>query len=81
VYDSEGKTRNSLVNTLELNLTPARFAQLTRDGLPIHQELDLPMQDVVLRLAVIDRGSGKTGATEIPLPLKSAAQASAAGGK
>jgi hypothetical protein len=60
VYDSEGKTRNSLVNTLELNLTPARFAQLTRDGLPIHQELDLPMQDVVLRLAVIDRGSGKT---------------------
>jgi VWFA-related protein len=81
VYDSDGKTRNSLVNTLELNLTPARFAQLTKDGLPIHQELDLPMQDVVLRLAVIDRGSGKTGATEIPLPLKSAAQASAAGGK
>jgi VWFA-related protein len=81
VYDSEGKTRNSLVNTLELNLTPARFAQLTRVGLPMHQELDLPMQDVVLRLAVIDRGSGKTGATEIPLPLKSAMQASAAGGK
>jgi len=81
VYDSEGKTRNSLVNTLELNLTPARFAQLTRVGLPMHQELDLPMQDVVLRLAVIDRGSGKTGATEISLPLKSAMQASAAGGK
>jgi hypothetical protein len=39
------------------------------------------MQDVVLRLAVIDRGSGKTGATEISLPLKSAMQASAAGGK
>ena len=69
-YDSEGKLRNSLLNTTEINLTRQRFAYLSTHGLTFHEELDLPITDVVLRVALIDRVSGRTGSFEIPLSAK-----------
>jgi VWFA-related protein len=70
-YDSEGKVRNSLVHTIEFNLTPQRYQQLiTGKGLPCFQELDLPKGSVGLRLALIDGSNGRTGSMEIPLDVK-----------
>jgi hypothetical protein len=69
-YDSEGKLRNSLLNTTDINLTGQRFAQISAKGLAFHQELDLPKANVVLRVALIDRINGRTGSLEIPLPVK-----------
>jgi VWFA-related protein len=69
-YDSDGKLLNSLLNTTDLNLTGPRFAQISAKGLAFHQELDLPKANVVLRVALIDRISGRTGSLEIPLPVK-----------
>ena len=69
-YDSDGKLRNSLLNTADLNLAGQRFAQASTNGMAFHQELDLPKTNVVLRVALIDRVSGKTGSLEIPLPAK-----------
>jgi hypothetical protein len=59
-----------LLNTTEINLTRQRFAYLSTHGLTFHEELDLPITDVVLRVALIDRVSGRTGSFEIPLSAK-----------
>jgi VWFA-related protein len=71
VYDTDGKVRNAMVNTADFNLTPQRFAQMISHGMPMYQQLDLPRKDVAVRLAIIDRTSGKTGSFEVPLLLKS----------
>lgn len=69
VYDTDGKVRNAMVNTADFNLTPQRFAQMISHGLPMYQQLDLPRKDVAVRLAIIDRTSGKTGSLEVPLQV------------
>lgn len=68
-YDVDGKVRNALANVVEFNLTPERFAQLSERGLPLHLDIDLPTGDVVLRLALVDLISGRTGSMEIPLQV------------
>lgn len=66
-YDSDGKLLNVINRTFKLNLQPAQYAQILLTGLPVHEELDVPFGQVILRFAVHDLSSDRIGTTEIVL--------------
>ncbi|HZZ39153.1 MAG TPA: VWA domain-containing protein [Acidobacteriaceae bacterium] len=67
LYSAEGKRVNSTDAGLEVTLTPAQMAQDMRGGLRVRQEIDVPGEDVSVRMAVRDVTSGRIGTVEIPL--------------
>jgi len=69
-YDREGRPLNSVLNTQTLNLEPKVYAEALKNGLPFYQELDIPQQDVTVRVGVYDVSSGRMGAIEFPLMVK-----------
>jgi hypothetical protein len=68
-YDSEGKLINLTEHAFGLDLQPALYAQIISGGLPQHQEIDLPVGEVSLRIVVRDLDSPRAGATEVPLTV------------
>ena len=70
VYDKQGRPLNSVLNTQTLSLDPKVYADSLKTGLPFYQELDIPQQDVTVRVGVYDVGSGAMGAMEFPLNVK-----------
>ena len=54
-------------------LDPKVYADSLKTGLPFYQELDIPQQDVMVRVGVYDVGSGTMGAMEFPLSVKQVA--------
>jgi hypothetical protein len=73
VYDKQGRPLNSVLNTQTLSLDPKVYADSLKTGLPFYQELDVPQQDVTVRVGVYDVGSGAMGAMEFPLSVKQVA--------
>jgi VWFA-related protein len=73
VYDKQGRPLNSVLNTQTLSLDPKVYADSLKTGLPFYQELDIPQQDVTVRVGVYDVGSGAMGAMEFPLSVKQVA--------
>jgi len=73
VYDKQGRPLNSMLNTQTLSLDPKVYADSLKTGLPFYQELDIPQQDVTVRVGVYDVGSGAMGAMEFPLNVKQVA--------
>lgn len=73
VYDKQGRPLNSVLNTQTLSLDPKVYADSLKTGLPFYQELDIPQQDVMIRVGVYDVGSGAMGAMEFPLGVKQVA--------
>lgn len=71
-YDREGNLLNWVGNTVPINLSQAAWDQSSRDGLQIHQVLDLPAGDVFLRVGLYDLSSGRFGSVEIPLHVAAA---------
>jgi hypothetical protein len=76
VYDKQGRPLNSVLNTQTLSLDSKVYADSLKTGLPFYQELDIPQQDVTVRVGVYDVGSGAMGAMEFPLNVKQVAAGS-----
>ena len=77
-YDRDGKARNSTTSPVSLILKPEEYASYLKTGLQFHQELDLPLGSVYLRLAIVDTANDRAGATEValtvqPVPAQSSA--------
>ena len=68
-YDADGKVINFTQRAFELDLQPALYAQIVSGGFPEHQEIDLPVGEVSLRIVVRDLDSPRAGATEVPLTV------------
>lgn len=66
-YDHEGKILNWLVKSMDMSLEPQLYAAFEQDGVQLHQEIDVPKEDVFLRTGIYDLGTGKAGTLEIPL--------------
>jgi hypothetical protein len=66
-YDHDGKRLNWTTNDVPIALDQAAREADSRDGLAIHQVLDLPAGEVYLRVGLYDRSSGRFGSLEIPL--------------
>ena len=66
-YDRDGKILNVANRSFKLNLQSAQYSQIMQTGLPLHQELDVPVGEVYLRIAVHDLSTDRIGSVEIPL--------------
>jgi DNA-dependent RNA polymerase auxiliary subunit epsilon len=68
VYDQDGNRVNSLFTTAELNLSEEHYRRLLRDGLPVRQEIAVPVKgNYFLRIGVHDAASDHIGALEVPV--------------
>lgn len=69
-YDPEGKALNIVEHPFKLNLKPEEYEQLMRDGLSLHEEIDVPPGEAYLRIAVHDLATNQLGALEVPIGLR-----------
>jgi VWFA-related protein len=68
-YDRDGKLLNIVDRGFKLNLQPAQYNQVMQTGMPMHEELDVPIGEVYLRIAVHDLTTDRIGSVEIPLTV------------
>lgn len=66
-YDKEGKLLNVINRTLKLNLQSAQYETVMQTGLPVHEELDIPVGEVYLRFGVHDLSTDHIGTMEMHL--------------
>ncbi len=68
-YDNEGNVLNSVGRGFRIDLAPEKYQKLLATGgaIPVRLTLDLPARDVVLRIALYDPATARTGSLEIPL--------------
>ena len=66
-YDHEGHALNWAGKTFDLALRPDRYAMFAQSGLQLHQEIDVPKGNILLRTGVYDAHSGKAGTLEVQL--------------
>ncbi len=55
--------------TMNLNLTEQQYTDLLRDGLFLHPQIPLKGGRYVVRLGVLDTGSGRIGTLNLPLRM------------
>jgi len=68
VYDQQGRQVNSLTSTMTLNVSDARYLPLLQSGLPLKQEIAVPVKgNYFIRIGVHDIPSDHIGAVEIPV--------------
>jgi hypothetical protein len=63
----EGKPLNLVDHPFELKLTAADYSRLLREGLPLHEEIDVPSSGTYLRVAVHDLKANHLGFLEVPI--------------
>ena len=68
-FSDDDRLVASLVSTATSDLKPANYKDVMTGGFRLHQELDIPVGAVSLRLGVEDAGSSHVGTLEIPLPV------------
>lgn len=68
-YDEDGGTLWGTKSKLEDTIPQSRIAGIRRDGFRAVQSFFVPVDTAVLRLAVRDGHSGKSGTMEVRLPL------------
>jgi VWFA-related protein len=68
-YDRDGKILNVANRSFNLNLQAAQYNQVMQTGMPMHEELDVPIGEVYLRIAVHDLSTDRIGSVEIPLTV------------
>ncbi len=84
VYDAAGVLINSTTLVSRVSLAPATYTKMLSYGIPIHQEISVPVKgNYFLRTAIHDLQSDHVGAVEVPVatvaklpPLQSAPAAS-----
>lgn len=57
-------------DTMETEIRPEVFQQALKNGLPMHQELELKPGAYTLRLGVIDRTTQRIGTLDVPLTVE-----------
>jgi VWFA-related protein len=68
-YNSDSKVVNTVTTPASLILQPTEYRLYLNSGLQFHQELDLPVGSVYLRMAIVNTDNQRAGATEIPLTI------------
>jgi hypothetical protein len=68
-WDANGKQSASFSEEFHAPLTPAQLESLLRNGLQAHQGILLKAGSYQLRLAVMDRLSGRIGTLDVPLTI------------
>jgi VWFA-related protein len=68
-FDEEGKLMASQLSQTVAELRPEALKDIMAGGLRIHQEIDVPVKSVVMRLGVEDVSDSHIGTMEIRLPV------------
>ncbi len=68
-YDDAGRQLSGASSAWTSDLKPAEYEDVLTGGVRTHQEVDVPVKAVSLRLGVIDTLSNHLGTIEIPLPV------------
>jgi hypothetical protein len=76
-YDRDGNPVNWDRITLAMNLRQAEFGAMQKSGIPVHMEIDLPVEYAYLVTGVYDWSSGKSGSLEVPMQSGAPAEAPA----
>ena len=69
-FDGEGALVASQISQVAADLKPETFRDIQLGGVRVHQEIDVPVKSVALRLGVEDVADSHIGTLEIPLPVK-----------
>jgi hypothetical protein len=77
--DGSNVARTAVQTTSDLK--PSVYQDVIVGGLRMHQEVDVPVNAVSLRLGVMDELARHLGTVELPLPLKTPADESADRGR
>jgi hypothetical protein len=68
-FNDDGRLVASVISTATNDLTPKNYKDVMTGGFRIHQELDVPIEAVTLRIGVEDATSSHVGTLEIQLPV------------
>jgi hypothetical protein len=68
-FDDEGRQLSGFSALWASDLGPADYRDVVRGGVHIHQEVDVPIGAVSLRLGIADQMSDHLGTVELPLPV------------
>ncbi len=68
-FDDDERLVARMVSTATSDLKPANYKDVMTGGFRMHQELDVPVSAVALRLGVEDGLTSHMGTLEIPLPV------------
>jgi VWFA-related protein len=66
-YDKDGRILNLAKQESKLTVGPEDYSKLRTIGLQLHQEIDVPLGEVILRAGIYDFDSGNAGTIGIPL--------------
>lgn len=66
-YDKEGRILNLTKQENQLSIGREDYSKLRTIGLQLHQEIDVPLGEVILRAGIYDFDSGNAGTIGIPL--------------
>jgi len=69
-FDDDGNTVATQVSQLTVDLKPEHVRDIMLGGLRLHQEIDLPVKSIAMRVGVEDTANSHIGTLEIPLPVK-----------
>lgn len=69
-FDEEGKLAASQISELDARFKPESFHQTMKDGIRLHQEVEIPAKSTAMRLGVEDAATSHIGTIEVPLPVK-----------
>jgi VWFA-related protein len=68
-YDEAGRQLSGVSHGWTSDLKPEDYQDVITGGVRVHQEVDVPLKAVSLRLGIIDALSHRLGTIEIPLPV------------
>jgi VWFA-related protein len=68
-FNDDGRLVASMASMAASDLRPANYQSVMAGGFRLHQELDVPVEAVALRLGVEDGTSNHIGTLEVPLPV------------
>ena len=69
-FDDDGSLVASQVSQMIADLKPETVQDVLVGGLRLHQEIDVPITSIAMRLGVEDTANSHLGTLEIPLPVK-----------
>ena len=68
-YDLDGKALNAIRKKVPIHLHPDVLAKMQKVGFQLHEEIDVPDSNVVLRTGIYDLTANHAGTLEIPLHI------------
>jgi VWFA-related protein len=68
-YDEEGMQLTGVSTVWTSDLKPTDYEDVVSGGVRIHQEVDVPVKAVSLRLGIVDAISNHLGTLEVPFPV------------